>query len=427
MGIANGTPLDSSSATTRVPTVRTTATVVLVVLTAINFVNYIDRYVVGAVANAIGHEFAVGDDVTGLVGSVFMVVYTVVAPISGWLGDRVQRRRIVAVAVACWSLATIGSGQASDIDTLLLMRGLVGIGEAGYATVAPTIIADLFPPDRRGRKLAWFYLAIPLGSAIGYLLGGWVGETWGWRAAFVVAGSPGLLLAVVAWFMPEPVRGNQDGVAQVQPLPLRAAWRAMASSPIWRSVTIGMTMMTFAMGGIAFWMPTFLQREYALGLGAANTAFGGVTVVAGLLGTLVGGALGDRAHARGPGGYLRVSGWGLLLGAPLVFAMPHAGGFEAALALAFFAEFALFLNTGPLNAAIVANVPPAIRASAFAVNTFCIHAFGDAGSPYLIGVVSDAAALSWAIALCGLPIAIGGAVLLHGAAKADAAAQQRAP
>jgi MFS transporter, Spinster family, sphingosine-1-phosphate transporter len=400
-----------------VPAVRRGAIAVLVVLTAINFVNYIDRYVVSAVAELIGTEFALEDDVTGLVGSAFMIAYTVVAPLAGWLGDRVQRRRIVAVAVAAWSLATLGSAWAPDVETLLLMRALVGIGEAGYATVAPSMIADLFGPAERGRKLSWFYLAIPLGSALGYLVGGAVGEPWGWRAAFMVASVPGLVLAVVAWFVPEPVRGSMDPPGSTTPMPVRVAWREMFASSQWRSATLGMTLMTFAMGGIAFWMPAFLQRQYELGPFAANLWFGGVTVLAGLLGTITGGLLGDRLLKRHRGGYFSVSGWGLLLGAPFVLMMPLVDDLGVALACAFVGETLLFLNTGPLNAALVASVPVAMRASAFAVNVFCIHAFGDAGSPVLLGELSKATRLAWAISVCALPIAVGGWVLLREASR----------
>lgn len=401
---------DVRVATVASPTSRV-ALGVLAALTAINFVNYVDRYVVSAIAEQIRLEFAVGDDVTGLLGSTFMIVYTVVAPASGWLGDRVRRGRVVAVSVGLWSLATIASGSVESIEALLVCRALVGIGEAGYATVAPSIIADLFAPAERGRKLSWFYLATPVGSALGYLLGGWVGELFGWRTAFVVAGAPGLLLALLAWRMYEPRRGAHDGDASVEPLPLRVAWRTMVASFEWRVTTIGMTLMTFAIGGMAFWMPTFLQRRFDIGVGAANTMFGGVTVVAGLVGTLAGGALGDRAMRRDRGGYFAVSGYGLLLGAPFVLVMPLVPSLGAALACAFVAELLLFLNTGPLNAALVASVPPSMRAIAFAANVFCIHAFGDAGSPYLIGVVSLHSDLAWAIAGCALPIALGGTVL----------------
>lgn len=404
------------------PKVRRSAFAMLFVLTSINFVNYIDRYVVSAVAEAIGTEFRLDDDVTGSVGSAFMIAYTIVAPLAGWLGDRAQRRRIVALSVATWSLATLGSAWAPDVETLLAMRALVGVGEAGYATVAPSMIADLYPPEERGRKLSRFYLAIPLGSALGYLVGGAVSEPFGWRAAFMVASAPGLVLAIVAWFLPEPVRGAMDRAPSGAPatttaVPVREAWKTMRTSSQWRAATFGMTLMTFAMGGIAFWMPTFLQREYELGPFAANISFGAVTVVAGFAGTIFGGWLGDRLLRKHDGGYFTVSGWGLLLGAPFVLMMPLVGNLPIALVCAFFAESLLFLNTGPLNAALVASVPVSMRASAFAVNVFCIHAFGDAGSPILLGEISKATDLSWAIAACMLPIAVGGAVLLREASR----------
>jgi predicted MFS family arabinose efflux permease len=388
---------------------------VLVVLTAINFINYIDRYVVSAVAESIATDFGIEDDITGFVGSVFMIAYTVVAPLSGWLGDRIPRKKVVAFAVGAWSLATLGSAWAPSLEWLLVMRALVGIGEAGYASVAPSMIADLYTPDRRGRMLAWFYLAIPLGSALGYLLGGWVGETWGWRVAFAVASAPGLVLAIVAAFMPEPERGRFDPEPRADAPSLRAAFATLRASRDWVVVTIGMTLMTFAMGGIAFWMPTFLQREpHRLSEGLAATVFGGVTVVAGLVGTAIGGVLGDRAEARRRGGYLVVSGWGLLLAAPFVAMMPLLDHLGLALACAFVAEVFLFLNTGPLNAALVGCVPAAMRATAVSINVFCIHAFGDAGSPYVLGVLSRNSTLAWAIASCAIPVALGGFVLTLG-------------
>jgi MFS transporter, Spinster family, sphingosine-1-phosphate transporter len=177
--------------------------------------------------------------------------------------------------------------------------------------------------------------------------------------------------------------------------------------------------MTFAMGGIAFWMPSYLVRVHGLGVGEANTAFGGVTVVAGFLGTLAGGAMGDRAVARRAGGYLRVSGWGLVLGAPLAALLPFAGGPPMVFVVAFFAELLLFLNTGPLNAALVASVPAALRARAVAINVFFIHALGDAVSPWLMGLASTRIGLGLSIAATAVPIAAGGLVLLRAAAGAD--------
>ena len=396
---------------------RRTAFAVLLTLTLINFLNYLDRYVLSAVLEAVRLDLDLRDAESGSLGTAFMVVYMVFAPLGGYLGDRWRRNRITAVAVGLWSLATIGSGLADDYGSLLVMRALVGIGEAGYATVAPAVIADLFAPSERGRRLSWFYLAIPMGSALGYLVGGWVGEAWGWRAAFFVAGAPGLVMALVAAFLPEPRRGGMDPDETLDAISVRDGLRRVFRSPAWRINTAGTTLMTFAMGGIAFWMPTYLVRAQDMELGWANTAFGATTVVAGLLGTLIGGYLGDRAYARDAGGYFRLSGIGLVLGAPFAAAMPFLSDLGAVFAFAFVAELLLFLNTGPLNAALVACVPSNLRASAVAINVFFIHALGDAISPYLMGWLSEARGIAVAIAATAAPIAAGGLVLLWGAAR----------
>lgn len=392
----------------------------LLVLTIINFLNYLDRYVLSAVLESIRAELGFDDGQGGRLGFVFMVVYTIAAPIGGVLGDRWNRNRMVAVGVGLWSLATIGSGMAESYGELLTMRALIGVGEAGYATVAPAIIADVFKPSKRGRKLAIFYLAIPMGSALGYLLGGAVGDAYGWRAAFFVAGAPGLLFALVAFFLPHPARGAMDEEETVAAMPLLDGVKRIFRTPAWRINTIGMTLMTFSMGGIAFWMPTYLIREQGMDPATGNLIFGGITVVAGLLATLIGGTLGDRAFAKRQGGYFSVSGIGLLLGAPFALAMPLMPTTTGVFVCVFFAEFLLFLNTGPLNAALVACVPATLRARSMALNVFFIHMLGDALSPMLIGEISERQGLSFAVALTSIPIAIGGVVLFRGARKVDA-------
>lgn len=392
----------------------------LLVLTVINFLNYLDRYVLSAVLESIREELGFDDGQGGRLALVFMVVYTIAAPIGGILGDRWNRNRMVAVGVGLWSLATIGSGMAESYEGLLTMRALIGVGEAGYATVAPAIIADLFKPSTRGRKLSIFYLAIPLGSALGYLVGGAVGAAHGWRAAFFVAGAPGLVFAVVAFFLPHPQRGTMDeGETAVAP-PLLEGIKHVFRTPAWRINTVGMTLMTFSMGGIAFWMPTYLIREQGMDAATGNLVFGGITVVAGLLATIIGGTLGDRAFAKRQGGYFSVSGMGLLLGAPFALAMPLMPNTTAVFVCVFFAEFLLFLNTGPLNAALVACVPATLRARSMAINVFFIHMLGDALSPTLIGEISEVQGLSFAVALTSIPIALGGLVLLRGARTVDA-------
>jgi len=399
---------------------RRTAFSVLVVLTVINFLNYLDRYVLSAVLEAIRTDLQLEDAESGLLGTMFMVVYMVFAPLGGYLGDRVHRHRLAAAGVALWSLATVASGLAENYSQLMLTRACVGIGEAGYATVAPSVIADLFRPQERGRRLAIFYLAIPLGSALGYLVGGWVGEHYGWRSAFFVAGAPGIVFAVAAALLPDPPRGATDPEGHaVERVGFVTGLQSLLRNEAWRINTVGTTLMTFAMGGIAFWMPTYLVRAHGLSLSGANLTFGGLTVVAGLLATPLGGVLGDRAQARGRGGYVRLSGFTLLLGAPFALAMPFLPTPTWAFAFAFCAEFFLFLNTGPLNAALVASVPAAMRASAVAINVLFIHLLGDAISPTLIGILSDATDIGIAIAATAAPIVLAGIVLMRGAARLE--------
>lgn len=422
----------------------------MLVLTLINFLNYIDRYVLAAVLDGVSTSFALSDTQGGTLGTVFVVVYMIASPVTGALADRVTRKYLVATGVALWSLATLGSGLARTYDEMLLMRALVGVGEAGYAAAAPAIIADLYAADRRGRMLAYFYLAIPLGSALGFMLGGIASQHYesilalvgmsgatdeGWRVALCVAGVPGLLLALGAGVMREPQRGQSDepevmgaeGAGEA-PSSIVEGVETLLRNRAWRIDTVGMTLMTFAIGGIGFWMPTYLQRAFEMSEADAGTYFGAATVLGGLVGTLVGGRLGDQAQAKGAGGYFRVSGWGLIMGAPFVLAMPWLPSAYAVLGLALFAEFFLFLNTGPLNAALVNCVGPHLRASAVAVNVLFIHLLGDAISPTFMGGVSDALGgggkgLGIAIASTALPLVAGGLVLLRGAKIVDAQAR----
>jgi predicted MFS family arabinose efflux permease len=400
------------------------AAYIMIVLTTINFLNYIDQRLLSAVLESIKLEWTLTDAQTGLLGSVFVIVYTLTAPI-GYLGDRMRRKNLIAGGVLLWSLATVAAAFARDYHELLLARAVLGVGEACYATIAPSIIADLYSKDQRSRKLAYFYLATPVGSALGYILGGYIGEFYGWRAVFLVGGLPGLLFALMAFSMVEPRRGQHDDeVLPAVGLSLPATLRRLAMTPAWRINTIGLALMTFTIGGLALWMPAYLERVHGMSSGAAGTTFGGVTVLAGVLGTLAGGRLGDRMQARSAGGYFRLSGIGLLCSSPFIVLMTMLDSLPAIFAVVFIAELFLFLNTGPLNAALIGSVPVQMRGAAFAVNVLCIHAFGDALSNVLLGVVSDAATpvlgsaaagLSLAVAVTAIPIAIAGLLLLRGA------------
>jgi MFS family permease len=379
---------------------------VLALLLAVNLLNYIDRQVLYAVFPLIKADLALSDTALGFLGSAFMLCYMVSAPFFGWLGDSCSRVRLAAAGLSIWSLATAAAGLAPGYRTLLAARTCVGIGEASFGTVSPGLLADYFPRERRGRILAYFYLAIPVGSALGYLFGGIIGQHFGWHSAFLLVGVPGLLLAVPVLRLREPPRGGNGTDAVEQSLVPKAGYASLFRNRSFVFNTLAMAAMTFALGGMAQWLPSFLNRVHGLDVARGNTLFGAITVVAGITGTLTGGWLGDRFQARSVKGYLHVSGWGFLIGTPIAAWAILSPSLTSCLSAMFFAEFFLFLNTGPLNTVIVNVTPPAIRAMAFAVNIFFIHALGDAVSPTLLGWLSDRWGLRMALLVTPLAIAI---------------------
>jgi MFS family permease len=233
----------------------------LALLLAINLFNYLDRYILAAVLPKVGETFGVGKRDQGLSASMFLVTYTVIAPLFGWLGDRWSRWKLIAIGVILWSLASGGTGLATSFGLLLFTRALIGVGEGAYGPVAPSLISDLFPVDRRGGVMAWFYMAIPVGSALGYVLGGHVAENYGWRWAFYVVVPPGILLGILALLMRDPPRGAADKVESHVPKARDVA--VLLDIPSYVLNTLAMTCMTFAFGGVAVFMPTYLYEREA--------------------------------------------------------------------------------------------------------------------------------------------------------------------
>jgi predicted MFS family arabinose efflux permease len=398
------------------PSLRRQVRLAVALLFGVNFLNYIDRYVIAAVLPLIQAEFQVDDTRAGYLVSMFVVVYMLASPLTGWLGDRWPRRYLVGGGVLLWSLATVASGLAAGYRSLLAARSFIGIGEAGFGAVSPTIISDLFPRERRGRMLAFFYVAIPVGSALGYLLGGLVAARFGWRAAFFLAGAPGIVLGLMAFRMYEPPRGAGDGVVRAEQRFDAAAARALARNRSFVLTTLGMAAMTFALGGLAAWIPSFFARQRGLELAEANALFGGITVVAGLVGTFLGGWLGDWLLRRTPRAYLLVSGWGMLLGVPAAIVGLMAEQRGVYLPAIFVAEVMVFLNTGPANAVLVNVALPEVRATAIALSIAVFHLLGDVPSPILIGWLSDrSGSLEQALLLTPAAMAVSGFLYLAGA------------
>ena len=361
----------------------------LFLLLAINLFNYIDRQILAALEPDIRATFFAPNDPnammqTGWLGDAFFVTYMVTAPILGLLADRFSRWIIIGSAVILWSLATGGSGLAATFTILFATRICVGIGEAGYGPAAPTIISDLFPIQTRGRVMAVFYAAIPVGSALGYVIGGLVGAHMGWRWAFYLVAPPGLLLGLLCFLHRDPRTGVQQVIRQSPRRSLRDYLKLFRT----RSYLINcvaQTLMTFVTGGLGFWASAYLRyRNQSPDVGM--TIFGLITVVAGLVSTLLGGVIADRLRSRFAASYFWVSGIGMLVACPF-FVTTLYTPFPAAWIPMFFAIFFLFLNTGPSNTALANVSLPAVRATAFAANILVIHALGDVQAFWLLGYI----------------------------------------
>jgi MFS transporter, Spinster family, sphingosine-1-phosphate transporter len=384
------------------------------VLSIINLLNYLDRYILAGVMAKVQKEFDLTDTEGGSLATTFMLVYMCASPLGGYLGDRMPRKWLISGAVMLWSLATIGSGLATSFGMLVLMRGLTGIGEAGYGTIAPSFISDLFRKELRSRMLSVFYTAIPLGAAAGFIIGGWVGEKFSWQAAFYVGGAPGIALATLALFLPQPARGGMDEGPTIAPVSFGPGFKALLGNKRFWFTTAGLTLMTFGIGGLSNWMPKFLSAERGFSGTDAGFYLGATTVLGGLFGTIAGGFLGDRLDRKRAGGGVRLSAIGLVVAAPLMCLCVLIDG-KIALALGLFAaQFFIFLNNGPLNAAIVNSVPPHLRAFAFGISTLTLHLLGDAASPVVIGWISDHSSLGTAIMINSLPVLCGGLILFVG-------------
>lgn len=382
----------------------------LALLTGLNLFNYIDRYVLFAVQPLIQAEFHVSDTDLGLLTTAFLICYMVSAPIIGVIADHVSRKWIIVGGAIVWSAATLLTAATYDYRTLFIRHMIVGIGEASFVALAPAFISDLFPEEKRGRALGLFYVAFGMGPGIGYILGGNLGHAYGWRAPFYVGAVPGVVLAALMMFIPEPQRGATDTVPETRE---RTSWRGLFGNGAYWTATLGMAMINFAIGGLSDWMPTFLVRVHGMQLNHANYVFGSITVVNGIGAALLGGWLGDRLLRRTPAAYYVLSAVAMAIAIPVMWLAIHARG-NVMLAAVAIGEFFLLLNTSPLNAALVDSVSGKIRASAIALNLFVSHALGDAISPTLIGYISDRRSLQTGFLLTIVAVIAGVIILFYG-------------
>ncbi len=393
---------------------------ILALLTAMNLLNYLDRFVLSAVLPEVQHDLSLSKLVGGTLATVFLIGYFATSPIFGTLADRppssagaarFSRKALVSLGIAVWSAATALTGLARGIGGLVATRAVVGVGEASYATIAPTFIDDLAPPERRSRWLAVFYSAMPIGGALGYAVGSAVGKAHGWRTAFFVAGGPGILLAILCLLIREPPRRESVDKPEIA-----KTAGVLARIPLYRKSVLGYCAYTFSIGGLAYWAPTFLKERFHEDLGVQ---FGAVSVAGGALGTLIGGRLGDLAARReiarlrkdstpeegdraATAGNLSVCTVSTLIAVPFTVACFLASTQAGFFAWAFFAEVVVFVLNAPINAAILRSASPALRASAMALSIFAIHLLGDLWSPPLIGFFADHVGMQ--IAMMAVPL-----------------------
>jgi MFS transporter, Spinster family, sphingosine-1-phosphate transporter len=367
------------------------ATTALVLLTALNFVNYIDRYILPGVQEQVKAEFHLSDEHIGTLTFWFMIAYMFTSPITGWLGDRFPRKPMIVIAALFWAAINFLTATVHSYDSLNIRHAALGVGEASFGIFAPSLLADYYEPDQRNRVLTIFNVAIPVGAALGYLVGGTVGEHYGWRMSFIVSAIPAAILAIlIAIFMKEPARGaSQHEKAKVE----KGTILSLIKNPAYLCSILGYAAVTFSLGGISWWMPSFLQRIDGRSQSSAAYIMGAITVVAGLGGTITGGTIAQKWSRTNSKALYLVPAISAAIAVPpalLCFFGPHnltLYGLGAAI-------FLIFLGTGPVNAATLNAVRPEIRATAMAGQLFIIHALGDAISPRIIGAVSDRSTLN---------------------------------
>ena len=380
-------------------------------LISLNLLNYIDRYILPGAQPLIQHEFHSTDEQMGALTTAMFFFFMLAAPATGWMGDRMSRKPLIVAGAVLWSLATLATVWVHSYWMFYLRQAFVGIGEATFVVYAPTVLADFYPERERNRVLSIFYVAIPVGAALGYVAGGAMGSAWGWRTPFFICAIPGLVIAALYMqFGREPVRGSSD---HLQSTPNRSTVIGLFKNPAFLTSTMGLATLTFAIGGISAWMPTFLHRNAGLSVAHASLTVGGITVIDGIGGTLVGGWIAQRWLRSNHRALHLLSFWSVVLTLPfgaMVFFGPKAFAIPAL----FFAEFFLFLNTGPLNTAIVNSVSAPVRATAISINLFCIHFFGDTFSPQIIGAISDRTDLAMGLGATLIFLVISAVILMVG-------------
>jgi MFS family permease len=365
-------------------------------MVGINFLNYMDRYVAAVASPLIQKEFSLSNADIGLLASAFLLVYAVAALPFGYWADRGVRRTVVGIGVTIWSLATLFTGFARNFFQLFLSRAILGIGEASYYPAGTSLLSDYFPKDQRGRVMSIWGVGSTFGIAVGFAGGGYIADKFGWRNAFFFAAVPGILFALLAFGLREPLRGSAEergpAVRQTNDASFRT-FLSLMRIPTLRATILAQTVLYFVLASNAFWLPTLLVRRFSLSVSQAGLFAGVVLVLGGLIGTLSGGWIADRLARKNPAAHLQVGIVGFLIGAVFIvislLAPLNIGPIPIFVPAFLITVIALYLNAGPFTAVAQNVLSPGLRASGVTMLLFVAHVFGDSHSTFDVGFLAD--------------------------------------
>ncbi|XP_067632578.1 protein spinster isoform X1 [Eurosta solidaginis] len=392
---------DTDSVGTQRPSTGITKTqwFTVAVLCFVNLINYMDRFTIAGVLTDIQDDFNIGDDDGGLLQTAFVLSYMICAPIFGYLGDRYSRRWIMAIGVLLWSTTTLLGSFMGSFGGFIAFRALVGIGEASYSTIAPTIISDLFVHDMRSKMLALFYFAIPVGSGLGYIVGSETARfAKNWRWALRVTPGLGIIAVALILLTKEPKRGESEGSHDLEPTSYTEDIKDLVKNRSFMLSTGGFTCVAFVTGALAWWGPKFIYLGFKmqtgnehLSLNDVSYKFGIIAMLAGLIGVPMGSMLAQRLRPRHENCDPYICAFGLLISAPMVYfalVTPQTSTSFCFLFI-FLAQVTLNLCWSIVADILLYVVVPTRRSTAEAFQILMSHALGDAGSPYFVGLLSE--------------------------------------
>jgi MFS family permease len=369
---------------------------VAIFLSLVYTLNFLDRQVIATLAPDIQKELHLTNTQMGnLGGFVFAFFYTFWGIPLAWLADRTNRSRIVAFACLAWSAFTIGCGLSVNFLTLAVSRMGVGVGEAGGSPPSYSLLSDYFPPQRRSTALALYSLGVPFGTGLGAAIGALVASKYGWRAAFIACGAPGILLAVLTLIVVrEPKRGGFD--------PLLGDDKAHPPSPPFLQTLIGFVtnrtllctavssgLSAFVGYALLFWAPTLLRKSLHMPAGDYALYYGLTSAITGAIGTFGSGWLADRLSRINRAWYAWLPAIVYVLSVPFFIGFVIAGSWPVAM---MFVAFPFLFNNmylAPALAVIQNAVAPAKRATSGAVLLFILNLIGLGGGPTFVGYISD--------------------------------------